>query len=57
MTTQKKKVTVTFTAIETDWLLNKLQRIVTETQHKDTPSLLIEKFKAESLIDRIRSEQ
>jgi hypothetical protein len=62
MTTQTKKtVTVKFTATEVDWLLNKLERIATDARDKaknsGSHSLLEEQFKAESLMDRIRSEQ
>lgn len=66
MSTEKKTLTVRFTANEANWLLAKLDRIVNECREKakqaaigvgPSPSLLREQFQAESIMDRIRSEQ
>ena len=57
---KKKTVTVKFTAAEADWLLAKLERIATEARadsRAENRSWFKEHFQAESLMDRIRSEQ
>lgn len=54
MTTAKKTVTVKFTASEAEWILNKLQRIASDSKEKGR---FEEQFRAENLIDHIQSEQ
>jgi hypothetical protein len=58
---KKKALTIKLTASEAEWLLNKLERIVIEARELAKrgggPSAIEQKCKAESLQDRIRSEQ
>jgi hypothetical protein len=62
---KNKTVTVKFTAAEAEWLINQLMRRADEVGGKantskhgsERDSYLLLKFQAESLVERIRSEQ
>lgn len=57
MTITKKKITLSLTAKESEWLWNKLEKIRREySENKSNPMAQQQAFAAESLQDRIQSE-
>jgi len=65
MNKKNKTVTVKFTAAEAEWLIKRLEREAEEameqakkvTYSPERESYLLLKFQANSLVERIRSEQ